>query len=49
MCIVLVAFVQLFEQGGLDHALDFLLTAIAFQSLDRPEAQVSRHNKLGFH
>eukprot|EP00953_Heterococcus_sp_UTEX-ZZ885_P009664 5676-Heterococcus_DN1.PRE.3 len=29
----------LFEQGGLDHALDFLLTAIAFQSMDRPEAQ----------
>jgi hypothetical protein len=36
----LICFTQLFEQGGLDHALDFLLTAIAFQSMDRPAAQV---------
>ena len=31
---------QLFERGGLNHPLDFLLTAVAFQSADRPEAQV---------
>eukprot|EP00752_Nemacystus_decipiens_P004023 g3684.t2 len=37
----LQATAQLYEQGGLNHDMSFVLTAVAFYSLERPDTKVS--------
>lgn len=32
---------MLYEQGGLNHDMSFALTAVAFNSLERPEVKVN--------
>lgn len=38
--VLVQATARLYEQGGLNHDLSFVLTAVAFSSLERPDTQV---------